>query len=89
MLLLASANHDPAVFDDPGRLDITRANAREHVAFSSGPHYCLGASLARMEGEVAFGDLTGRLPSLTLSGPAVRKRTDLLRGYERIPVTSA
>jgi cytochrome P450 len=88
MLLLASANNDPAVFDDPRRLDITRANAREHVAFSSGPHYCLGASLARLEGEVAFGDLTARHPSLTLAGQAVRKRTDLLRGYVRVPVSS-
>lgn len=86
MLLLAAANNDPAVFADPRRLDITRANARDHVAFSSGPHYCLGASLARLEGEIAFRDLSTRLPGLSAAGRPVRKRTDLLRGYERIPV---
>lgn len=86
MLLLAAANNDPAVFDEPRRLDLTRANARDHVAFSSGPHYCLGASLARLEGDVAFRGLTSRLPALVVAGKAIRKRTDLLRGYERIPV---
>jgi cytochrome P450 len=86
MILLGAANNDPAVFDDPRRLDITRANARDHVAFSSGPHYCLGASLARLEGEVAFRDLTTRVPSLALDGAPIRRRTDLLRGYERVPV---
>ena len=86
MILLGAANNDPAVFDDPRRLDITRANARDHVAFSSGPHYCLGASLARLEGEVAFADLTGRVPGLTLDSRPVRRRADLLRGYERVPV---
>lgn len=89
MLLLAAANNDPAVFDEPRRLDITRANARDHVAFSSGPHYCLGASLARLEGEVAFRSLSTRMPSMRVSGRPVRKRTDLLRGYERFPVTAA
>ena len=88
MVLLASANRDPAVFEDPHRLDLTRSNARSHVAFSSGHHYCVGASLARLEGEVAFGDLSQRLPSLAIAGKPIRKRTDLLRGYERIPVSS-
>jgi cytochrome P450 len=87
MIILGAANNDPTVFDDPRRLDITRANARDHVAFSSGPHYCLGASLARIEGEVAFRDLSTRLPAMAAAGPAVRRRTDLLRGYERVPVT--
>ena len=85
MIMLAAANNDPSVFDDPRRLDITRANAREHVAFSSGAHYCLGASLARLEGEVAFSALA-RYPSLRATGKPVRKRTDLLRGYESVPV---
>jgi cytochrome P450 len=86
LILLGAANNDPDVFDDPRRLDITRANAKDHVAFSSGPHYCLGASLARLEGEVAFRDLSERLPSLTLDGTPVRRPTDLLRGYERVAV---
>ena len=88
MILLGAANNDPAVFDEPRRLDVTRPNAKEHVAFSSGPHYCLGATLARLEGEVAFRHLTGRLPSLRPAGAPVRKRTDLLRGFERLPVVA-
>ena len=89
MLLLGAANNDPTVFEDPRRLDLRRPNARDHVAFSSGPHYCLGASLARMEGEIAFGSLSERMPTLALAGKPVRKRTDLLRGFERIPVAVA
>lgn len=86
MIILGAANNDPAVFDEPRRLDLTRANARDHVAFSSGPHYCLGASLARLEADVAFGDLTTRRPGLVLAGSPVRKKTDVLRGFERVPV---
>ena len=67
------------------RLDLTRPNARDHVAFSSGPHYCLGASLARLEAEVAFRDLTSR-PGLEVAAPPIRKKTDVLRGFERVPV---
>lgn len=88
MVILGAANNDPAVFDEPRRLDITRANARDHVAFSSGPHYCLGASLARLEGEVAFAALTSRLPNLHLIGEPARKRTDLLRGFHRVEVAN-
>ena len=86
MIILGAANNDPAVFDEPRRLDLTRANARDHVAFSSGPHYCLGASLARLEAEVAFGDLTTHRPALVLEGAPLRKKTDVLRGFERVAV---
>ncbi|MFC3995448.1 cytochrome P450 [Nocardiopsis sediminis] len=76
--MLASANYDPREFDDPERLDITRepAGRREtHVGFSHGPHYCLGAALARQEGEVAFTALLRRYPDLALaSGPADAER---------------
>lgn len=85
MIILGAANNDPAVFDEPRRLDLTRPNARDHVAFSSGPHYCLGASLARLEAEVAFRDLTSR-PGLEVAAPPIRKKTDVLRGFERVPV---
>ncbi len=63
---IAGANRDPAVFDDPDRFDPGRANARLNLAFAQGPHFCLGARLARTEAEVAVRELFGRLPGLRL-----------------------
>ena len=86
ILILAAANRDPRVFDDPHTFDVTRANARDHVAFSSGIHFCLGAALARMEGEVALRALFERFPGLAPAGPARRRDTLILRGFESMPV---
>jgi cytochrome P450 len=86
ILLLGGANRDPAVFPDPDRLDVQRAEAGEHVAFSSGVHYCLGAALARMEGEIGLQALFRRFPDLALAGPPHRRPTRVLRGYDAIPV---
>ena len=85
--VLAAANRDPAVFDDPNRFDITRANAREQVAFSAGRHYCLGAQLARMEGEVGLGAFFERFPGVRLEPGASRRPTRILRGWEHLPAT--
>jgi cytochrome P450 len=84
--MLGAANRDPAVFADPDRFDVTRANAKEHVAFSSGIHYCLGAALARMEGEVALRALFTRFPDLAPAGEPTRRPTLILRGYSAMPV---
>lgn len=84
--LLGAANHDPAVFEAPGRFDVRRANAREHVAFSSGVHYCLGANLARLEGEIALRSLFERFPDLSLAGRPHRRDTRTLWGYDAMPV---
>ena len=84
--VLGAANRDPAVFPDPDRFDVARPNAREHVAFSSGIHYCLGAALARMEGEVALRALFTRFPDLAPAGDGVRRPTIILRGWETLPV---
>jgi len=86
LLLLGGANRDPAVFTEPSRFDVTRANAGDHVAFSSGIHYCLGAGLARMEGEVGLRALFDRFPDLAPSGPPHRRPTRVLRGYDTMPV---
>jgi cytochrome P450 len=86
ILLLAGANRDPRVFADPHVFDVARPNARDHVAFSSGIHFCLGAALARMEGEVALQALFERFPDLRAAGPGRRRRTVILRGHESLPV---
>jgi cytochrome P450 len=83
--ILAGANRDPDVFEDPGRFDVSRENAKEHMAFSGGRHYCLGAALARMEGEVGLRMLFDRFPDLRLLPGATRRPTRILRGYERLP----
>jgi cytochrome P450 len=69
--VLVAANYDPRVYDDPQRLDVTRlvdAHGDGHVGFGHGPHYCLGAALARQEGEVALRALFDRFPGLRLAG---------------------
>ncbi|WP_432482260.1 cytochrome P450 [Kineococcus esterisolvens] len=86
VLLLGAANRDPGVFTDPTRFDVRRANAREHVAFSAGRHFCLGAALARLEGEVGLRALFGRFPGLALEPGARRTTTRVLRGWRSLPV---
>src|SRR5690349_20314935 len=63
---IAGANRDPAVFADPAVFDVRRAHAGRHLAFAHGPHFCLGAHLARLEAQVAVGTLLARLPRLRL-----------------------
>ncbi len=86
MVQLGGANRDPAVFEEPHRFDITRGNADNHIAFSSGPHYCIGAGLARLEGEIGLRALFDRFPDLTLAGTPHRRPTRVLRGFDSIPV---
>lgn len=83
--ILAGANRDPAVFADPATFDVARPNARDHLSFSAGRHHCLGAQLARMEGEVGLRALFDRYPDLTLLPGARRRPTRILRGYATLP----
>jgi cytochrome P450 len=85
---LAAANHDPQEFAQPDQLDITRKENR-HLAFGMGIHYCLGAPLARMEGQIAINTLLQRLPNLRLAVPAeelVWRPSMLLLGVSKLPV---
>jgi cytochrome P450 len=85
--LLGAANRDPAEFDEPDRLDLGRENANRNVAFGGGHHFCLGASLARLEGAVAIGTLVRRFPDIELADEPVRRTTFTLRGLEHLPVS--
>jgi hypothetical protein len=86
--LLGSANRDPAVYADPDRLDITRADVRP-LSFGGGIHYCLGAQLARIEGEIAIATLLRRLPRLQLDDPEHPdwRQTFVLRGLNTLPAS--
>jgi cytochrome P450 len=85
---LASANRDEAYWGpDANELRIDRENARTHVSFGAGPHHCLGAILARLEGRVAIGRLVDRFPHLALNGDVVWNGRLNLRGAAQLPIT--
>src|SRR5258708_12962299 len=85
--VMAAGNRDPERFPDPDRLDITRTDNR-HLAFGWAAHFCFGAALARIEGQVAFGLMLRRLPDLALEpGPLVWRHNLGLRGLQALPVT--
>ena len=90
IVCLAAANHDPCRFADPERLDLERAEGR-HLAFGHGIHHCLGAPLARLEGQLALGSLIRRFPRLRLAGPRTALHWGhgdglVLRGLSDLPV---
>jgi cytochrome P450 len=88
LIVLGAANRDPSIFAEPNRLDVTR-DARRHVAFGGGIHHCLGASLARLEGQVALSALLARFSRLELAGCPIRRPTFTLRGLASLPVVLA
>lgn len=86
MAVMAAGNRDPKRFPDPDRLDLKRENNR-HLAFGWAAHFCFGAPLARMEGQIAFSTLLRRLPELALETAQLEWRENLgLRGLKALPV---
>jgi cytochrome P450 len=85
--MLGAANRDPARFENPNKLDLSR-QPNPHLAFGSGIHYCLGAPLARLEGQIAFATLLRRMPNLCLETDSPKYRDNFtLRGLESLPVS--
>ncbi|MEZ0108698.1 P450-derived glycosyltransferase activator [Catenulispora sp. EB89] len=84
--LLGAAGRDPEVYDHPERFDIDRKDPADHLAFSSGAHYCVGQPLARMELTIAMQLLAERMPQLRIAGPVRRKPGSTIRGLRQLPV---
>lgn len=86
VMLLGAANRDPAHFANPDRFDITRHEGPP-LSFASGIHHCLGANLARAEGQEVFRSLLARCAAIESDGVPVRRRRMTLRGYQAMPVS--
>ena len=84
--MLGAANRDPAVFPNPDSFDIER-HPNRHVSFGHGPHFCIGAPLARLEAPIAINALLRRLPNLELATDELAWKNTVFRGLERLPVT--
>jgi cholest-4-en-3-one 26-monooxygenase len=81
-----SANRDETVFEDPMSFDVLRS-PNEHVAFGGGgPHFCLGANLARMEIRVMFEQMLRRMPDFELAGDVKRLRSNFINGIKHLPI---
>ena len=86
ILLMGAANRDPDVFDEPDRFDIDRPNRAEHLSFAYGPHFCLGAALARLEGELMINTLVTRFPNARLLTDDIRYGgSTMLRAIQNLP----
>jgi len=84
-LCIAAANRDPAVFDEPDRLDIAR-KPNNHLAFGQGAHACSGMNVARLEARIALGGLLARYPGIAAAGAPQRDPRVRFRGFRRLPV---
>ncbi|MFJ7906063.1 cytochrome P450 [Kitasatospora sp. NPDC096204] len=89
IILTGACNRDPAAYAEPDRFDLDRTGEPDHISFSSGIHYCLGAPLAKLEAEVAFRVLSQRLPGLRQAGPVRRRLSPFIRGLHAFPVTAS
>jgi len=86
LCMLGAANRDPKKFTEPNQLNLKRLN-NEHLAFSAGPHFCIGAQLARLEGQVALLNLVQRFPGMKVTGPRPEWASTFgLRGLKSLSV---
>jgi len=86
-LSYAAANRDPSVFENPDVFDITRANARKHLAFGTGPHVCIGARLARMELQALLKQILTRIPDFRISGEPQWLRSIWFNAITQLPIS--
>ena len=86
--LIGGAGRDPEVVERPDEFDLDR-DRRDHLAFSAGLHYCVGAPLAKLEATIAVRELVTRYPDLTITGPAMRRPGTLIRGLASLPVQTS
>ena len=87
IIVQAAANRDDEVFADPGRFDIRRGNAREHLSLAFGPHFCLGAALARLEGQIVFSELVTQIPHARLLTDDISYGgSAMLRAIQSLPI---
>jgi cytochrome P450 len=86
MTVLGAANHDPTMFAEPDDLRLDRPNAGRHLAFAAGIHYCLGASLAKLEATVAITTVIRRFPDVALAGEPHWRDRLTIRGVDRVPL---
>ena len=85
--VIGGANRDPEAFSDPGRFDITRTDNTDHLAFSSGIHYCIGAPLAKLEAVAALRAIAERMPELRLAGKVPLRGSTIIHGVRELPVS--
>jgi P450-derived glycosyltransferase activator len=88
LTLIAAANRDPEIYDNPAVFDLSRENPAPHLAFSSGIHYCLGQPLATLEARIALRLIAERLPGLRQTGPVTRRNATIIRGPLTLPVAA-
>ena len=87
-VMINAANHDPRIFDKPEQFDITRS-PNLHLTFNYGPHFCMGAPLARLEGQIAIAEVLNRLPNLALASERYEYMdTMIMRGVREMPVVN-
>jgi cytochrome P450 len=86
LIVEGAANRDPRTFPDPTRIDLERENANKNLAFAGGPHYCLGAALARLQGRIVFDAMLDRMPQVRRAGAPERRQLLTARGFNSVPI---